>query len=164
MTLYAHNSPGSWVGRTAPTLREGRGGAKWKVALGSYPGQWLNSSSGPDVVFLSFFFKFCFSFKKIFSWSIVALQCCVSFYCKQSESIKHIQISPLFWISFLFRSPESIEQSSLSSSSSRLCVHAQLLSHVQFSVTPWTVAHQAPLSMEFSRQEYWSRFPFPTIH
>ena len=25
----------------------------------------------------------------------------------------------------------------------------------------WTVAHQAPLSMEFSRQEYWSRFPFP---
>ena len=27
---------------------------------------------------------------------------------------------------------------------------------------PWTVAHQAPLSMEFSRQEYWSRLPFPT--
>ena len=29
------------------------------------------------------------------------------------------------------------------------------------SVTPWTVAHQAPLSMEFSRQEYWSGLPFP---
>ena len=27
--------------------------------------------------------------------------------------------------------------------------------------TPWTVAHQAPLSMEFSRQEYWSVLPFP---
>ena len=27
--------------------------------------------------------------------------------------------------------------------------------------TPWTVAHQAPLSMEFSRQEYWSGFPWP---
>ena len=27
-------------------------------------------------------------------------------------------------------------------------------------VTPWTVARQAPLSMEFSRQEYWSRLPF----
>ena len=26
----------------------------------------------------------------------------------------------------------------------------------------WTVAHKAPLSMEFSRQEYWSRLPFPT--
>ena len=29
------------------------------------------------------------------------------------------------------------------------------------SVTLWTVAHQAPLSMEFSRQEYWSGLPFP---
>ena len=28
-------------------------------------------------------------------------------------------------------------------------------------VTPWTVAHQAPLSMGFSRQEYWSRLPYP---
>ena len=28
-------------------------------------------------------------------------------------------------------------------------------------VTPWIVAHQAPLSMEFSRQEYWSGLPFP---
>ena len=27
--------------------------------------------------------------------------------------------------------------------------------------TPWTVAHQAPLSMEFSRQEYWTGLPFP---
>ena len=31
-----------------------------------------------------------------------------------------------------------------------------VLSHVQFFVTPWTVACQAPLSMELSRQEYWS--------
>ena len=28
--------------------------------------------------------------------------------------------------------------------------------------TPWTVARQAPLSMEFSRQEYWSALPFPS--
>ena len=28
--------------------------------------------------------------------------------------------------------------------------------------TPWTVAHQDPLSMEFCRQEYWSEVPFPT--
>ena len=28
-------------------------------------------------------------------------------------------------------------------------------------VTSWTVAHQAPLSKEFSRQEYWSGLPFP---
>ena len=37
-----------------------------------------------------------------------------------------------------------------------------LFSHVWLSVTPWTVAHQAPLSMGFSRQEYWSGLPiFP---
>ena len=32
---------------------------------------------------------------------------------------------------------------------------------VSVSVTPWTVAHQAPLSMGFSRQEYWSESSFP---
>ena len=35
-------------------------------------------------------------------------------------------------------------------------------SHVQLFVAPRTVAHQAPLSMGFSRQQYWSRLPFPT--
>ena len=33
--------------------------------------------------------------------------------------------------------------------------------HVRFFMTPWTVARQAPLSMGFSRQEYWSGLPFP---
>ena len=36
-----------------------------------------------------------------------------------------------------------------------------LLSCVQLFETPWTIAHQVPLSMEFSRQEYWSRLPCP---
>ena len=36
-----------------------------------------------------------------------------------------------------------------------------MLSRVQFFATPWTVAWKASLSMEFSRQEYWSGFPFP---
>ena len=37
------------------------------------------------------------------------------------------------------------------------------LSCVQLSVTPWTVAYHAPLSMVFSRQEYWSGLPFPSL-
>ena len=37
----------------------------------------------------------------------------------------------------------------------------QSQSHVQLFVTPWTVAHQASLSMEFSRQERWSGLRFP---
>ena len=38
---------------------------------------------------------------------------------------------------------------------------AESLSRVRLFGTPWTIAHQAPLSMEFSRQEYWSGLPFP---
>ena len=37
------------------------------------------------------------------------------------------------------------------------------LSHVQLLVTPWTVAHQDPLSMGFSRREYWSGVPLPSL-
>ena len=37
------------------------------------------------------------------------------------------------------------------------------LSHVQLFATSWTVAHQAPLSMGFSKQEYWSGLPFPSL-
>ena len=36
-----------------------------------------------------------------------------------------------------------------------------VLSHVKLFATPWTIAHQGPLSMKFSRQEYWNRLPFP---
>ena len=45
----------------------------------------------------------------------------------------------------------------------QICMCTQSLSRVGLFVTLWTVvAHQAPVSMEFSRQEYWSRLPFPT--
>ena len=37
-----------------------------------------------------------------------------------------------------------------------------VLSHVRLLATPLTVAHQAPLFVEFSRQEYWSGLPFPS--
>ena len=40
-------------------------------------------------------------------------------------------------------------------------VKVKLLSHVLLFATQWTVAHQAPPSMGFSRQEYWSGLPFP---
>ena len=40
-----------------------------------------------------------------------------------------------------------------------VCVHSQSCLTLQ---SPWTVAHQAPLSSKFSRQEYWSGLPFPS--
>ena len=42
-----------------------------------------------------------------------------------------------------------------------LCLHAKLLSRVRLFVTLRTAAHQAPLSMGLSRQEYWSELPYP---
>ena len=38
----------------------------------------------------------------------------------------------------------------------------KLLSRVRLLATPWTAAYEAPSSMEFSRQEYWSGLPFPS--
>ena len=43
--------------------------------------------------------------------------------------------------------------------STHACVHSQVL---LFFGTPWAAAHQAPLSMGFFRQEYWSGLPFPS--
>ena len=54
--------------------------------------------------------------------------------------------------------------------SSNIWLHWKLLllllssfSRVQLFATPWTAAYQAPLSMGFSRQEYWSRVPLPSM-
>ena len=46
-----------------------------------------------------------------------------------------------------------------------VCVHGRAcaLSGVQLFATLWTVAHQAFLSMEFSKQGYWSRLPFSSL-
>ena len=47
-----------------------------------------------------------------------------------------------------------------------VCVCVCVLSHfscVQLFVTLWTIAHQTPLAMGFSRQEYWNELPFPSL-
>ena len=44
----------------------------------------------------------------------------------------------------------------------KIVVVVELLRHVRLFATPWTVAHQAPLSMGLSRQENWSGSPFPS--
>ena len=43
----------------------------------------------------------------------------------------------------------------------RVCARTRVCSAMSESAAPWTVACQAPLSMEFSRQEHWSELPFP---
>ena len=68
------------------------------------------------------------------------------------------------WFSPQFLTPTWV---TLSPTSSRvvlklIVVVVLLLSCVWLFVTPWTVAHQAPLSKGFPRQEYWSGLPFPS--
>ena len=58
-----------------------------------------------------------------------------------------IQARTLEWVAISF------------SNTWKLKVKVKSLSHVQPSATPWTAAHQAPLSMGFSRQEHWSGMP-----
>ena len=42
-------------------------------------------------------------------------------------------------------------------------MHMCMLTHVCLFATPWTVAHQAPVSLEFSRQEYWIGLLLPPL-
>ena len=68
--------------------------------------------------------------------------------------IKHLDRFPVLRIYY-----QSLQQCSMRST------HAYMLScfrRVWLFVTLWTVAHQTPLSMGFSRQEYWSGFPCPS--
>ena len=85
------------------------------------------------------------------------------------NSLKTWCLPALSMLSFEFKSITSQPGASLHALSLILCGDTwhwkwkcYLPSCVQLFVTSWTVAHQAPLSMGFSRQEYWSRLPFPS--
>ena len=80
----------------------------------------------------------------IFNWGVIALQSCVGFYHLPTWTFG--RYTCVFSFLNLLFTPV-------------LC--AQSLSRVQLFVTPWTTAHQAPLSMGFSRQEYWRGLPCP---
>ena len=81
--------------------------------------------------------KTTFSIKPPLLWTLSVSICAFNLSC---ESVSKI-------------CPKAIE------SSLYVCRHAQ---SCRLFATPWTVAHQAPLFMEFSRQEYWSGLPLPS--
>ena len=62
-----------------------------------------------------------------------------------------LQVRTLEWVAISF------------SNAGKWKVKMKLLSHVRLFATLWTAAHQAPLSMGFSRQEYWSGVPLPSL-
>ena len=63
-----------------------------------------------------------------------------------------LQVRPLEWVAMSF------------SSTWKWKVKVKSLSCVRLLETPWTAAYQAPLSMGFSRQEYWSGMPLPSLN
>ena len=81
----------------------------------------------------------------------------------ESQRVRHNWVTntqthtyEIYWLYKLFSNQVILEQK-------QVLMCAQLLSHVWTFVTPWTAAHQAPLSMGFLRQEYWSGLPFSTL-
>ena len=89
---------------------------------------------------------------------VLAFKCRFHWKCQNPDSAPHlITIGVEFYqyVRILHVYPKSLTE--------HVCVsmYGQLLSLVQLFATPWTVALQAPLSMEFPRQEYWSGLPFP---
>ena len=62
------------------------------------------------------------------------------------------------------KTPHVSRTSGVSQRALRCGMHVCMLNYftcVQVFATPWTVAHQTPLSMGFTKQEYWSRLPYP---
>ena len=101
---------------------------------------WITVSGVYQVLNKYLCFYFCFIIVLFFK----IVQCCLSLPEIDDYSYKYVHSHYyMTWTFWLWS--ESVKS----------------LSHVQCFVTPWTVAHQALQSMEFSRQDYWSGQPFP---
>ena len=62
-----------------------------------------------------------------------------------------------------FNSNSPLSQRQLLTNPAKVKVQVKLLSRIRLLATPWTAAHEAPPSMGFSRQEYWSGVPLPSL-
>ena len=92
------------------------------------------SSTALDIFFFSFYFCICWMATPVINgWNFIMVIFCIS-----------LMAFHIYW-SFVYPQNE-----------------VKWLSHVQLFATRWTVAYQAPPSLGFSRQEYWSGLPFPS--
>ena len=135
-----------------------------------------------EVVFFFFFSGAIFSLPLVLHWSLegskeneptdkIPFLSCVCCFFMAAAAAKSLQSCPTLFDPIDGSPPGSpvpgilparaLEWVAISFSSAwKWKVKVKSLSRVRLLVTPWTAAHQAPLSMGFSRQEYWSGVPF----
>ena len=106
-------------------------------------------------------------------WTITTavLTCVNSSYCIHAAATKSLQLCPTL-CNPIDRSPPDFPVPGILQARALVAisffnawkwkVKGKSLSHVRLFVTPWTAAYQAPPSMGFSRQEYWSGLPLPS--
>ena len=99
--------------------------------------------------------------KKIFRSILFLIPSLLSFLLLLHPSPIFFPPVPSSWLPSSLSHPAPHSYHALSSSPVSI-ISCAVFSRVWLFATPWAVAHQAPLSMEFSRQEYWSGLPFPT--
>ena len=91
-------------------------------------------------------------------------ECC----CRQVTLVVSNSVQPHGWQPTRLSVPGTLQARTLEwvaisfSKAWKWKVKVKSLSHVWLLATPWTAAYQAPLSMGFSRQEYWSGLPLPS--
>ena len=130
--------------------------------------------SSPVLCHSFFLFQLSVNFKKVlFYWSIDASQSDSVIHAAAAAAAKSLQSCPTLCDPIDGSSPGSpvpgilqartLEWVAISFSNAwKGKVKVKSLSHVRLLATPWTAAHQAPLSMGFSRQAYWSGVPLPS--
>ena len=102
--------------------------------------------------------KECFCYLKSYNYSF---RVCLHFICRYDSCITNplLIIKCILILQHLSFPVQLISQTDLPLTLKQV----MSLSPVRLFVTPWTVAYQVPPSMGFSRQEYWSGLPFPSL-
>ena len=108
--------------------------------------------------------------EKAFHWRLISQHHCLEMFAAATKSLPScltlcdpIDTSPLGSPSLGFSRPRTLEWVAISFSNAwKWKVKVKSLSRAQLLATPWITAYQAPLSMGFSRQEYWSGMPLPS--
>ena len=76
----------------------------------------------------------------------------------QCSNVSRVKLTPMISLYWAFHLIWNL----VSPLTYALCLCSQLLTHVWLFATPRTMAHEAPLSMRFPKQEHWSGLPFPS--